>query len=182
MMTRSPRIPGLGYLVLALSPFVADTVTAQSVYVLYASDSSKQMKELKRTLAEKVTVKSYNVKLLALADYSGKQKAVARFDKSDLVIILGKSALKPMKGSKFQPPVLVLDTSRKGVSSEAQLLYVVNGKTNVQKLGSKVTKVSADQMGKMTRDAIADTNVVVVDRSSKTTEWAAVLVGALLAE
>jgi hypothetical protein len=63
------------------------------IFLVYVGADKKIKKSVKSALPAELKVKSYNASLLAMADYSGKQKAVSKITKAKLVVfITGKPA------------------------------------------------------------------------------------------
>jgi hypothetical protein len=73
---------------------------ATDVYLVYAGADKDVMKEIKDALAD-LKVKSYNVDLLAMADYSGKQKAVAKLSKAKVVVLVKDKPAEVLGDAKF---------------------------------------------------------------------------------
>ena len=72
-----------GVLLLAPGP-----ACAVDVYLVYSSADKGLQKRFKKSLVPELSVRSYNIDLLALADYSGRQKALAKILKAGLVVII----------------------------------------------------------------------------------------------
>ena len=58
------------------------------VYIVFAGKDKKEKKAIKKAMPDNLTVKFYNIDLLALADYSGKQKAIAKLEKAKVVVFV----------------------------------------------------------------------------------------------
>ena len=71
----------------------AGSAWAVDVYVVYSGREGNLRKSVTNVMSSNLSVKSYNVDLLALADYSGKQKAVGKISRASVVIIVGSRPL-----------------------------------------------------------------------------------------
>ena len=74
------RVPGQWLLALVLLGLVASKAVAQDVYILYSGSGKAEKSVLQKSLGKKLKVRTYNVALLALADYSGKQRTLAKLN------------------------------------------------------------------------------------------------------
>ena len=134
------------------------------VYVVYAGKVKKQKSQLVKQLPGDLSVKSYNVDLLALADYSGKQKAISKLSKARLVVILEDPPLEILDGSKFKTDLVITNSNQTTVTSDKWTLYVVTDGVDVSKLGKRSKILHAATPGDLQdKDAISSASVVVVD-------------------
>ena len=62
------------------------------VYVVYSSIDKPLQKTLKKSLPSSLKIRSYNIDLLTMADYSGKQKALIKIMKARIVVIIKPKA------------------------------------------------------------------------------------------
>jgi hypothetical protein len=62
------------------------------IFVVYSGEDKAINKAVKGALKESYQVKSYNVDLLALADYTGKQKVTSKISKAKLVVFVKSEA------------------------------------------------------------------------------------------
>jgi hypothetical protein len=58
------------------------------IFLVYVGADKKIQKSVKSALPAELKVKTYNASLLAMADYSGKQKAVSKITKAKLVVFI----------------------------------------------------------------------------------------------
>ncbi|PCJ47064.1 MAG: hypothetical protein COA99_01690 [Moraxellaceae bacterium] len=65
---------------------------APDIYLVYAGSDKSLAKSIKKSLSSKGKIKLYNASILLMADYSGKQKAVARLSKAKLVVFVSGAA------------------------------------------------------------------------------------------
>ena len=120
------------------------TLSAQDVYVVYSGKGKAFKTEVVRTLkAQKLDVKEYNADLLALADYSGKQKVVTKISRADVVIVIGDKPMKNLKGTKIKSNLIIVSSTSKDVKATEELKYVVDQKTKLTGLSGKQLEVKA---------------------------------------
>ncbi|HEB52761.1 MAG TPA: hypothetical protein ENI87_05860 [bacterium] len=86
------------------------------------------MSAIKAAAPKGVKVSVFNMKLLKVADYSGVQKAVAKFDRAKLVVVLGARAAKPLKKTKLRTNVILVNAAASKVTGKTTL-HVVTGKS-----------------------------------------------------
>ena len=106
-------------IVTAASPCLAAT----DAYVVFSSDSRELKSTISALLKKSLKVKTYNVDMLALSDYSGKQKVLAKFSRATVVVILGDKPLDELKGAKFV--VNVASTSDLGVEPKTGSVFML---------------------------------------------------------
>lgn len=117
--------------------FASPGLAATDVYVVFASESSQLKKELSTPLKKVMHVKTYNVAMLALADYSGKQKVIAKFSRANVVVILGDKPLEALSGSTFASHLIVVSNADNDLSSEKIKVYVVPKGSHLSAIGSR---------------------------------------------
>ncbi len=89
---------------------------ATDIYLVYSGKDKGVSKELKKALPSDLKVKSYNVDLLAMADYSGKQKAIAKLSRAKLVVLIKEKPKEVLGEAKF-PAVIEVDGSKGDVDA-----------------------------------------------------------------
>ena len=144
-----------------LAPSIA---TAVDAYVLYDGKGKKEKKAFLASLPESLSVKSYNVDLLAVADYSGKQKALAKFQKASVVVILLDGPMKVLKGSTVKKDLVIVNSVMATVKSDTWRLYVVPKGAKISKIGKRLKTLEAskaDALQKM--EDLEPVDVVLVD-------------------
>ena len=67
---------------------------AADIFLVYIGVDKKIQKTVKGSLPGDLKVKSYNASLLAMADYSEKQKAVSKITKAKLVVFITSKPVK----------------------------------------------------------------------------------------
>lgn len=103
------------------------------IYIAYSGKNKETMKTLKQAFQSHLTVKSYNVDLLALADYSGKQKAVAKLEYADLIVIISDAAMESLSGTSLNTDLLVLQSLKETVTSSKVNLHILKKGTNLDR-------------------------------------------------
>ncbi len=101
------------------------------IYIAYSGKNKETMNTLKKAFHSNLTVKSYNVDLLALADYSGKQKAIAKLERASLIVIISDAAMEALKGASLDTDFLALHSLKKTVTSRKVDLRIVKKGTNL---------------------------------------------------
>ena len=138
------------------------------VYILYSGKQKAERDALVKSLDEDLNVRTYNVDLLKLADYSGKQKAVAKIDKASIVISLGDEPAKILKGTKIASDLIIVANATRKFYSKEWNLNVVGKDADVSKLPSKkkhITVTSVEDLG--TRENPLKASAIVVEDSAK---------------
>ena len=100
--------------------FVA-VASATDIYLVYGGSDKASMKEIKKALPGDLKVKSYNVDMLAMADYSGKQKAVSKLSRAKVVVLINGKAQEALGEEGFPSKV----DSNNGVSDVDNILSKV---------------------------------------------------------
>lgn len=101
------------------------------VYVAYSGKDKKDKRALKKVFPANLSVKFYNVDLLALADYSGKQKAIAKLEKAKLIVFVKDAPHELLEGSTFKKDIVIFNSAKHGVQSESKTLYIVGKGTTL---------------------------------------------------
>lgn len=95
------------------------------VYIVFAGKDKKEKKAIQKALPDNLTVKFYNVDLLALADYSGKQKAIAKLEKAKVVVFVKDAPHELLEGISLATAAVIFNSAKSGVQSSTKTLYVV---------------------------------------------------------
>lgn len=144
---------------------IPSTALAQlDIYVVYAGNAKVEKDRLIKSLSPSLSVKTYNADLLALADYSGKQKAVAKLQTAKVVVVLQDDPIRMLEGSSLSVPLMVVESTQQTVTSERQVIYVVPLGMDVSGLGGKTLEVKTDG-DLVSSQAVLHARVVVVDPS-----------------
>ncbi len=132
------------------------------VYIVYSGKNKKDQKQLKGVLPQNLTVKSYNVDLLVLADYSGKQKVIAKLGRARVIVILHDRPMEILEGSKVKTNLLVVKSAKGTVNSEGWTLHVVSKGTALT--GKALEAAKEGDLGDT--NAIRAAKVVFVDEGA----------------
>ena len=141
--------------------------SAQDVYVVYSGKDRALKNQIVGAFPEDVKVKQYNADLLALADYTGKQKVVTIISRAEVVVIIGDKTMEVLKKTKIKANVLIVGSVKKNVKSTGTLLYVVSNRTDIRGLtGSKLQVNSQADMND--ERAVKSSKVIVVNENAVT--------------
>jgi len=77
------------------------------VYITYMGKDKTIKQSIQNALPADLTVKYYNASALAMADYSGKQKAVAKLSKAKLVVVIKAQTMDILGSPTFAKHVVV---------------------------------------------------------------------------
>lgn len=136
------------------------------VYVVYSGKNKDERNALLEKLSGKFRVKTYNVDLLAVADYSGKQKVLAKLSQAPIIIFMKDTPSKILKGNKVNRTLLLVKTVSQGVRSTTWSLHVLEKGAELGPLGNKeLLEVSTmDDLGDV--EALKKADAVIVDGNS----------------
>ena len=137
------------------------------VYVLFSRDSKADKDRVVSALSKNHSVKAYMADLLLVADYSAKQKIVAKVGSARLVVVVAGSASKALKGSTIRAPVLVTNSVEKTVTSNAWIVNVVDKGSALGKIGGDARSLEVAGEGDLGNlETIRASDVVVVDETT----------------
>lgn len=119
--------------------YSSQCLAATDVYVVFSSKSTALKKTVAAALKETLSVKTYNVDMLALADYSGKQKVIAKFSRAGVSVILGDAPLDALKGSSFGSHLIITSGAGDELASNKMKVYAIPK-------GASIPGVSQDQV------------------------------------
>ena len=136
------------------------------VYIIYSGKTRGAIHLLAKSLPKHLSVKSYNANLLALADYSGKQKAISKFHQARLIVILGDQSLRILETGRMKRPLVIVGSTKKDITSNVKTLYVVSKGTNLDGLGRTTIITAKNKFDLADRDKIRSADVVLVDQES----------------
>ena len=82
------------FMFLLLMPLANKAYAAKNidVYLVYSGSDRKLQKSIKKALPKTLRIKAYNASLLMMADYSGKQKALAKVSSARVVVWISLQA------------------------------------------------------------------------------------------
>jgi len=134
------------------------------IYIAYSGKNKETMKTLKQAFQSHLTVKSYNVDLLALADYTGKQKAIAKLESADLIVIISDAAMESLSGTSLNTDLLVLQSLKATVTSSKVDLRIVKKGTNLDRQLKTHAVASENDLNDIS--LLHSFDVLVVDETS----------------
>jgi hypothetical protein len=107
--------------------FVSPCLAATDVYVVFSGSESNALKKaVSASLKKALKVKTYNVDMLALADYSGKQKVIAKFSRATVVVFLGDRPLNELKGASFGAHMVITSGAGDDLSTDKIKVYAIS--------------------------------------------------------
>lgn len=140
---------------------------AADVYLIYSGKNKADKKLFKKAFPKEIKVKAYNADLLAVADYSGIQKAVAKFDKAGVIVILNDRPMEMLKDAKLKKALIIVHSVKKGFTSENWKLYVLKEGTDFSALGEGLHKKVVAKIDDLAdKKAIRDLDVLLVDEKA----------------
>ncbi len=140
------------------------TARQVDVYIVYASSDRDAKNELIDALPEGLSVKSYNSNLLALADYTGQQKALSKLELASVVVIISDAPLDHVSGRLADANVLLVNTVSTELTSDQQTIHVLDSGTDVAALGRNVTAINASGEADLAdRTRVEAANIIFVD-------------------
>ena len=166
------RLPTILAAFVVFSGLTAPALTARQVdvYIVYASNDRDAKNELTGALPDGLSVKFYNSNLLALADYSGKQKALSKLERASVVVILNDAPLDHLSGRLADADVLLVNTVGIELTSDRRTIHVLDSGTDVGALGRNVTAINVSGEADLAdRTRVEAANIIFVDVGALTT-------------
>lgn len=125
MMSIRKAFVGIVIVIIGLSWSVAAQADHVDVYLIYSADVRVLRNDMKKTLAPDYMVKSYNVDLLAVADYSGRQKILAKLVNAQLIVLIGQKPVDLLGHEGLENVVSVSNNAGKTVAV-AKVMHWLN--------------------------------------------------------
>lgn len=91
-------------LIIGFRPVYAASI---DVYLVYSSADKDIKSQLNEKLPADLKVKSYNATLLTMADYSGKQKAVAKLSGARVVVLINEQVVEILGNPDFKVSLII---------------------------------------------------------------------------
>ena len=113
-------------LVLCWCVMAPEICTALDAYVVYSGKDYQDKEIFMATLSKDFSLKSYNIDLLTVGDYSQKQKALAKFKKASAIVFLFDEPMKVLSGSTLSPDLIIVQSIMTSVKSKTRTLYVLS--------------------------------------------------------
>lgn len=104
---KTPSFILLSLLIMALPQF--SFAANVDIYLVYSGPEKNIAKSLKKILSKDYKVKTYNVDMLALADYSGKQKVTSKLAKARLVVLIKDKPRKILSDMPLKSIIDIID-------------------------------------------------------------------------
>jgi len=140
---------------------------AADVYLIYSGKNKADKNLFKKAFPKDLKVKAYNADLLAVADYSGIQKAVAKFDRASVIVVLNDRPMEMLKDARLKKTLIIVHSVKKGFTSESLRLYVLKEGTDLSALGEGIHKKVVATMDDLAdKKAIRDVDVLLVDEKT----------------
>lgn len=77
------------------------------VYLVYSLKEKALKVAVEKQLPPNLAIKSYNADLLAIADYSGKQKVIAKLSRATVVTLIGRKATTLLRDTSLKNSVTI---------------------------------------------------------------------------
>lgn len=170
-------------LIAAIVGFCAESAFGQDVYVAYAGKDKSLKNALTEALSKDLRIKTYNVDLLGIADYSGVQKAAAKLSRAKVVVLLRDGPSDMLKGSTIDAEIVIVNSLKRSVKSSAGTVYVLGNSLDTPRISADLTRVDiASREDLENLSSLAPGNVFVVDESNISTNEAAAIIAKKLSE
>ncbi len=131
------------------------------VYIVYTMKNKKVKKTLKSAIPSSIKAKFYNADLLTVADYSGKQKAVSKFERAQLVVFIGDETIKLLEGSELKIPVLIVNSGLQDVTSRKVVTYLFDT-AHASAAPSGLPKTSLASAAELKPGTVGEKDAVVI--------------------
>ena len=136
------------------------------IYVVYSGTSKKDKKGLKKVIPKSLRTKYYNADLLAVADYSGKQKAISKFNRAKIVIIVGDAPMHLLDGARLSKKLIIFNSKLMTISSDAPSYYLLDKSAGMYGLDRKTHEIVApDAVAAIVADSKDGTLIVDTDKA-----------------
>lgn len=112
------------------------------LFVVYTSKSRDDRDRLVTALPDGLQVQTYNSDILAIADYSGKQKALARLDRARIIVVLGDRAAERLGTGDVQSGILLVESEHRGLNTTAWTVRIVPRDRAARGAGASVVDIS----------------------------------------
>ncbi len=127
---------------------------AADVYLIYSGKNKADKKLFKKAFPKGIKVKAYNADLLAVADYSGKQKAAAKFDRARVIVILRDRPMEMLEGIGLSKDLIIVESVLSSVSSSGKTRYILRTGTDVSVLEGKFKKKQVMTIGDLSEGSL----------------------------
>jgi len=115
-------------------------------------------------MPKNIKVKAYNADLLAVADYSGIQKAVAKFEKAGVIVVLRDRPVQMLKGATVSKDLIIVNSGKQGVKSSRWTIYLLDNAADLSLFGAGAKRKTVTTMDDLAnKDEIRSSAVLIVD-------------------
>ncbi len=104
------------------------------VYLLYNKSGKEAKNRLLAVLPEEMVVKTYNISLLALANFEEKKKVIAEIERARAIVMLNDFPMEVLKGYQLNAGLLIINSVKQTVKSDAWTLYLLATGTDISAL------------------------------------------------
>lgn len=161
---RHKAVTTIAGLVLCWSLMAPEICTALDAFVVYSGKNYQEKESFLATLPKEFSAKSYNADLLAVADYSGKQKALTKIQRASVIVILLDEPMLLLKGATVKSNLVIVQSVMTSMKSEVKTLYVLAQGTDFAQLGEKLKIVNVvNQENFPNKKELQDADVVLVE-------------------
>jgi len=134
------------------------------VYLIYSGKNKAEKKALMKALPKDIKVKAYNADLLAVADYSGIQKAVSKFEKAGVIVVLRDRPLQMLKGATVNKDLIIVNSEKQGLKSSRWTIYLLDNAADLAPFGPNAKRKTVASMNDLeNKDEIRSSDVLIVD-------------------
>lgn len=149
------------------------------VYLVYSGSNKAQKTAVMDALPKGIKVKAYNADLLAVADYSGIQKAVAKFDNAEAIIILQDRPMEMLRGATVNKDLYIVESLKTGLASSRWKVYLLKKGADLSSFGDFVREKHITSIDDLSDPkAVRASDVLLVDeRTLKVQKVLSYLVG-----
>jgi len=134
------------------------------VYLIYSGKNKAEKKALMKALPKNIKVKAYNADLLAVADYSGIQKAVSKFEKAGVIVVLRDRPLQLLKGATVSKDLIIVNSKKQGLKSSRWTIYLLDDAEDLSPFGADAKRKTVTNMDDLkNKDEIRSSDVLIVD-------------------
>jgi hypothetical protein len=144
------------------------------VYLLYQRTDKEAKSALLSALPKKMRVKTFNISLLALANFEEKQKVVAEIEKARAVVIISDLPMGALSGYRLNTGLLIINSLDRTVTSNLWMFHLMEKGVDVSTLkGKKLLEATDEKDLKNIRKRIWPFGVILVDPKTLGIEKAA---------
>lgn len=134
------------------------------VYLIYSGKNKAEKKALMKALPKDIKVKAYNADLLAVADYSGIQKAVSKFESAGVIVVLRDRPLEMLKGATVSKDLIIVNSEKQGMKSSRWTIYLLDNAADLSPFGADAKKKTVATLDDLAnKDEIRSSDLLIVD-------------------